>query len=498
MTIRKLVAEARYILAQVDANNNKFWNIFRYDDGAVETSWGRVGTRGSTSTLGKPGLAESAAVKLFNSKLKEKEKTGYKILRVVGSGGLTAETSKSTNSRSSAAEQLARDIGAAAGTPVERLVKLLVAQNAHDVALSTGGMMTYSSTDGLFRTPLGIVTADAIAAARDLLNAIAPLVADNKWDDASWPRLLSEYLTLIPRDIGRHRPTPRGIFANGVVSLQTEHQLLDALAGSLQAYEAKQKAESAVLLDPSASAGPRVFDVQLKLVAVGEPEPSDPELISLANTPLASTVGSSGDVFRNIRKLYYETAKKQHASYGLSLRRVYHLRLAPMHAAYTSTGKPLGNVKRLWHGTRVGNVLSIFKTGLQVPPSTSPHVTGRMFGDGIYGSDCATKALQYALGVAPGQGRLGSGAAASGTDEDDAESKTYEPGSYFAFLADYAMGRVHYPTSGFSGRALPAAGTDSTWAKAEMTSLLNDEMIVYKSAQVNPVFLCEFKRPLKA
>ena len=37
------VKESRYIMADIEANNNKFWNIFLYEDNSVKTQWGRVG-----------------------------------------------------------------------------------------------------------------------------------------------------------------------------------------------------------------------------------------------------------------------------------------------------------------------------------------------------------------------------------------------------------------------------------------------------------------------
>lgn len=124
-------------------------------------------------------------------------------------------------------------------------------------------------------------------------------------------------------------------------------------------------------------------------------------------------------------------------------------------------------------------------------------MTGRLFGDGIYGSSTSTKALNYCLGAAPGQSRTsaffnkstGSSGGGGGSDDDDEE----EAGdSYFAFLADFAMGRPHEPTTWGAG-GLPYPGSDSTWAKPHKTGLRNDEMIVYTAAQVNPRWLCEFK-----
>ena len=60
-------------------------------------------------------------------------------------------------------------------------------------------------------------------------------------------------------------------------------------------------------------------------------------------------------------------------------------------------GVTVGNVQELWHGTRAGNLLSILRAGFTIPPANAPHVTGRMFGNGVYFSDQSTKSLNYRL-----------------------------------------------------------------------------------------------------
>jgi poly [ADP-ribose] polymerase len=58
------------------------------------------------------------------------------------------------------------------------------------------------------------------------------------------------------------------------------------------------------------------------------------------------------------------------------------------------------------------------------------------------------------------------------------------------FLADVAMGKVHYPTSGW-GKKIPA-GYDSMFAKGGQSGVYNNEMIVYKLHQVSLKYLVEF------
>lgn len=127
------------------------------------------------------------------------------------------------------------------------------------------------------------------------------------------------------------------------------------------------------------------------------------------------------------------------------------------------------NIWDLWHGTRSSNVLSILKGGLIIPPQSSPHVCGRMFGNGIYASDQSTKALNYAYGYWGG-----------GSKDNNC----------FMFLLKMAMGKYFVPTGPFSGNA--RAGYDSTFAKGNQSGVANNEMIVYRCGQVKLDYLVEF------
>ena len=85
----------------------------------------------------------------------------------------------------------------------------------------------------------------------------------------------------------------------------------------------------------------------------------------------------------------------------------------------------IGNVKQHWHGTKASNLLSILKQGLIIPPADSVHCTGRMFGNGIYGSEQSTKALNYATNYWNASG--------------DSNQRA------FMLVCDFAMGREFRP-----------------------------------------------------
>lgn len=94
-----------------------------------------------------------------------------------------------------------------------------------------------------------------------------------------------------------------------------------------------------------------------------------------------------------------------------------------------------------------------------------------MFGDGVYGSDQSTKALNYARG---------------GTWDHGPIDK-----SCFMFLVDFALGKMYIPKGSYE--TLPKIGYDSTFAKPGISGIMNNEFIVYRDSQVNIRYLVEFE-----
>jgi poly [ADP-ribose] polymerase len=95
-----------------------------------------------------------------------------------------------------------------------------------------------------------------------------------------------------------------------------------------------------------------------------------------------------------------------------------------------------------------------------------------MFGNGVYFSDQSTKSLNYAAGYWDGKA----------SDE-----------RCYMFLADVAMGRPWHPDrTGASVK--PPAGYDSVYARGGKDRVLNNEMIVYRTSQVNLKHLVEFEK----
>ena len=260
------------------------------------------------------------------------------------------------------------------------------------------------------------------------LDQASRILVDIASQTGDFGRLANEYLRIVPRVIGRRGADPHELFGSAA-RLKEENDLLTALRAVVVTDDVGQ-----------------VFKTSLEIVD-------------------ATSID-----FKAIDKAFRNSMNRNHASASLRLSRVWAMEIEDAASAFQADLKP---VQKLWHGTKDANLLSILKGGYVIPGrSSSIAVTGRMFGDGVYFSDQSTKSLNYATGSAPGQrSHMGS------------QRK-------FMIFNDVAMGRIYKAPRPFSGGC--PVGYDSCFAEAGKSGVMNNEMIVYKTSQVNPRFLCEF------
>lgn len=311
-----------------------------------------------------------------------------------------------------------------------KLIDFLVKRNIHAIEGSTN--ITFNSTTGQFTTPLGVVTTKGIDKADGLLTDIAAHVEAGSGYSDHFTSLVNQYMRIIPMDIGRKRITAQDVFPN-VAAIQQQKQLLDTLRTVVA--DAEQKAADSL---------PTVFRTKLTLVP------------------------STDSEFKRINEKFKKTSNTHHTSAGLRLQKVWKVEVLGADEAFEKDGAKVGNVRELWHGTKDSNLLSLLKSGYVIPRSgSSMSITGRMYGDGVYFSDQSTKSLNYATGYWGGKSTRS-----------------------FMLLNDVAMGKGFEPTGAFSGGCKP--GYDSTFAKPRVSGVLNNEMIVYRTSQIRPKYLCEF------
>ena len=425
-----------YSKTDLKKNNNKFWKVWFYSDGQIETQNGRQGAMGQRRFITATGRAA------YEAKIREKERKGYIENEVVEGSG-TIDTSSNVSVQSANLKTIAQKQIVSTDPTVRALVDYLVKVNAHQITKATGGKITYDTSTAQFKTAVGVISITQVDRAAALLSDLSDMVAEDDYDNYDFEDKLNEYLSLIPRDFGRQRHEPQDILPN-LATVQQENALLDGLRASFAGVQTSiDTAKKTTKKTKKKKDLPKVFDVKLQ-------EVTDKKIIS------------------EIRKLYQATRKSMHRSNDLSVATVYAVDIATMKAAFETYGKRLKDIRKLWHGTKASNLLSILKQGLIIPPSSSSHCTGRMYGDGLYFSSVSTKALNYATDF------WGYGGSTDRT---------------FMFLANVAMGKCYITQSGWEN--YPVRGYDSTWAKAGR-ALHNDEMIVYRTDQANLIYLVEF------
>lgn len=412
----KTIKEYRFILVEVGENSNKYWNGFLYDDGSAESVYGRVGVTEQRTRYPSHDILEKKA--------REKLKKGYTPVKTIATDTTQVKTVDNGN-----LAHLARQQIKVSNPNLTRLVDRLLKSNIHKITSST--TISYNAVTGIFSTPLGVVTPEGITEARSLL-------ADIKRSIASEPALkplVSRYLRIVPHDVGM-KLNVRVLFPDDN-AVQKESDILDSLESSYQALHTA----------PKTSSTSTVADEQVFNVALNELASSDAE-------------------YRRIERWYESSKKSMHSYDRVKIVGAYVVDIEEMTKGYDTK---LGNDTEVWHGTSEANLLSILKSGLRVSPPSTAYIAGKMFGNGIYGSQTSSKSLGYTFG------RWGGSTSSSG----------------WLFVCDFAMGNAYYPTTyGFSG--LPK-GYDSCWALPKNTGLHNDELIVYKNNHVKIKYLLEVK-----
>jgi poly [ADP-ribose] polymerase len=370
----------------------------------------------------------------MQAKMREALKNGYKQIEIaadVGLGVVNKEVTSKIDIRKKAVQEIAGD-----DKQLNALVTMLVDRNTREITSNT--TLKIDSSTGLFKTDAGvIVTAKVVDEARGILTNLKTIAANRAGCLKKHDSLTCEYLMRIPTNIGRARPTFENVFPDQR-SIDKQDQILDALVGSLDILSKPQTDKDAPVKEEK-----RIWSLTMKPVEDYE--------------------------FDRVNRVFKSTYQQIHACAraGLKLSRVWNLSIHAMDEAFDKDGKNVGSVQELWHGTRVGNLLSIFARGLIIPPWCD---SGSMFGRSLYFSDQSTKSLNYAYGYWSGSG--------------------YDNTCYM-LLNDVAMGKPYVPRGPHNFIKAPD-GFDSVFAKAGQSGVMNNEMMIYRPSQCKVKRLCEF------
>ena len=316
-----------------------------------------------------------------------------------------------------------------------RILNQVIDENIHNITSLTALKLTSNG----FETPLGPVTKDHIDEARKPLQLLKSLLTDSGLNPETKDVRDSNnrYYSLIPHHFGSRITQADWILS--AEKLISEFDMLDNLESAIQMGAAMKQNG----------------DENKRLNALG----SDIELLK-----------DQKEWDRLVK--YFETSKAQNHRniWNYKVKNIFKIKIPTERKRFENEGNKVGNVTELFHGSKNCNILSIMKNGLIVPPCNAPGVTGRMFGDGLYGAHNSTKALNYSIGYWSG----------SRNKFDNA----------FLFVTQFAMGKKYEVTSSLYNGA--PKGYDSVHAK-KGSSLINDEYIVYKLHQATLTHLIELK-----
>lgn len=409
------------VKVETGVNSNKFYELV-LDGDTVKARWGRVGANGQSMTY-------AGGEHKFNALLRSKKSKGYREVEVVDGGNTKATTNivlHNASLKGLAKPEFATD------ARIAKLVDDIVAVNAHSIATTSGGKIALK--DGQLRTPLGVIGRRSLDQADELLTQIAKASTH-----IGKVTLLEQYLSLVPQKVGSRRGWEDALLTDKSLGAQSE--FVRQLRDSLDFIETQVAASS--------DSGPEVkFRFNIGIIE------------------------SDDERFKQVAASFARTLNSNHPSRRYKLVGLYDMFDSDEALAkYEALKAAKGNEQWLWHGTRASNVLSILAKGLYVPPATASFATGRMFGNGIYGSRQSTKSLNYSAGVWAGQ-RLSDKA--------------------FMFSMQAVMGKSYKPTWWGQNWRQVNRDYDSIDVAAGTAGVANHEAIVWNLDQIRMRYLCEF------
>lgn len=431
----------------IEGNNNKYYAIeIQYspddDNYRIFTHYGRINStniyeeRGSFYDYSSVKKEYDSIIKkkLRGKKIKEDGETRVEkyeeidiLSPTVGSSNIVGKSSKIIID---VPQIITKDNSFDKET--KRILKQFAEENIHQIKSVT----SLQFTDRGFETPLGMVTEYHLERSRNSLMGLKRFIKNGSIDPGikEVRDLNNLYYSLIPHDFGRKIKESDWILGDDKII--NEFDLIDQL-------------ETAVKIGLNSKS-----DVSDQFNKFG----TDIKLYK-----------DRKEIDRIFNKI--ETSRKHRDLNSWKPANLFKVGIKSVKDRYVNFSKKLGNIKEFFHGSQNKNLLSILTNGLIIPPYNAGYVTGRMFGDGVYGADASTKALNYSVGYWSG--------------------KSNKYNNSFLIIVDFAMGKTYDTYSSLSSGA--PRGYDSVSALSGKT-LINNEYIVYNIGQVDIKYLVELTK----
>ena len=348
---------------EIDANKNKFYIMQLIKNGSSYTLfiiYGRISEHGKplTTTLSDEASGRSAFEKQF------KAKTG----NVFGTKSFVKKPNKYFLSDVSYEEDLQKaDIPKEIKVPeskldkrVQDLVKMLTNTSEMEKAMVSLNIDTK-------KMPLGKIKASQLDLAKDVLDKIETLINDKDTETSKYVDMSNQFYTYLPMaSTGRRK---LAVIDNNEI-IQKYKDMITDLKNI-------------------------VVTVQIKENVKIDENPID-SIYNGINTTITS-VDKQSNIWKNIESYIKTTHGPTHQP-KLELIELFEVSQHGKKVAFDKYCEKIGNRQLLYHGTGMMNIVSIFKNGMYLDPSkidSNIHITGKMFGNGIYYADCATKSFNY-------------------------------------------------------------------------------------------------------
>lgn len=412
----------KFYIAEVHTNNS---GEFRYF-----ANHGRVGTKGAPKA--EPHYILADAQRAFRSKVREKVNKGYKRV------DLATVTAGSDQGQKKINEDGVRGIldtsklankATSLPKPVADFVTQLYDEANQAVSLSLTGSV---KTD--IKAPIGNLGINGINRGRQILNEIARGLRTTHISMIE--RASIEYYNTIPRKLPSNLRVDTSWVLNSMERISREMEILDLYEDTLRMLPIMGLSD----IDSKYMA----LNCDIRFV-------DDKETMEYILHKVATTHASNHNYRLKVKNAFEVNMKNA----------------PPLNSA-------VGNVRRLFHGSRSANLVGILSSYLKLPNSLGSNVvkTGAMFGPGIYFASECTKSYNYSSGSWAGR------------------ANKYP--TAFLMICEVALGEV-YKVNAPHHFLNPPNGYHSVMGVKGL-HLINNEFIVYRPDQVRVRYLVECEK----